>query len=128
MLGKQPKGLQLPVRNGAFDQILKLLPRQPLAPVLEGLPVSPSKFILADPHQPKSADIPFYFCPGQLKPAEYPGGPFVSLFELSHLFFEITHRHPNPLPPSYARPCHVPWRGWAAAPRPAICPGRRRRA
>ena len=77
MLRKRPNGLQFPIRNGAFDQLLKLLPRQVLSPFLEGLRVSPSKFILADSHQPKSADIPFYVCPGQLKSAEYPGGPFV---------------------------------------------------
>ena len=128
MLGKQPKGFQLPVRNGAFDQFLKILPRQVLSPFLEGLRVLPSKFILANSHQPKSADIPFYVCPSQLKSAEYPGGPFVSVFELSHLFFEIKHRHPNPLSSSCAPACHVPWQGRAAAPRAASCPGRRRRA
>ena len=125
---KQPTGLHLPVRNGAFDQFLKLLPRQELSPFLEGLRVSQSKFILADSHQPKSADISFYICPGQLKPAEYSGGPFVSLFELSHLFFEIKHRLSNPLSSSYAPTCHVPWRRRAAAPRAPSCPGRRRRA
>ena len=105
-------------------KVLKVLPRQALSPFLEGLRVLPSKFILADSHQPKSADIPFYVCPGQLKSAEYPGGPFVSLFELSHLFFEIKHRHPNPLSSSYAPACHVPWRRRAATPRAASCPGR----
>ena len=43
---------------------------------------------------------------------------------LSHLFFKIKHRHPNPLSSWCAPACRVPWRRRAVAPHAASCPGR----